>query len=164
MLKTVSYFILFFFVSFLSIAQKDTSKTKEAGSEFDLKNYKSDPKDRLILEANYTGWLGIPKNIKTDWKCVGFNLSTMFDKPLGNSNFSVGYGLGIYVHNFSSNANIIYKLDSINKHVTTVIEPKTIPYIANRYNERSVEIPVELRFRTKSTTTFKIMVGGKIGY
>lgn len=164
MLKAVLYTVLFFVVVVRVQAQADSSKTKPAPSEFDLKNYKADPKDRLIFEVNYTSWLGAPKNIKTDWKCIGFNFSTMFDKPLGNSNFSFGYGLGIYVHNFSSNANFIYKLDSVSNAVTTIIEPKIIPYTANRYNERSVEIPLELRFRTKTTTTFKIMVGGKIGY
>lgn len=145
-------------------AQKDSAKVKKEKSEFDLKNYKADPKDRLIFEANYTNWLGAPKNIKSDWKCVGFNFSTMFDKPIGNSNFSFGYGLGLYVHNYSSNANFIYKLDSTSKQVTTLLEPKTNPYRANRYNERSVEVPLELRFRTKTTSNFKIMIGAKIGY
>lgn len=145
-------------------AQKDTTKIKKIVSEFDVKNYKADPRDRLIFEANYTSWLGTPKEIKSDWKCVGFGFYTMFDKPIGNSNFSFGYGLGFYTHNFSSNANFIYQLDSTNQHVKTIIQPKTIPYIANKYNERSFEIPLELRFRTKTTTIFKIMVGAKIGY
>src|ERR1041384_8320584 len=56
-------------------------------SEFDLKNYKADPRDRVILETNYTNWLGAPKGIKTDWKCIGFAFASMFDKPLGKSNF-----------------------------------------------------------------------------
>lgn len=161
-MKTVILFLLLTFPVLSGFSQKDT--TKKTLSEFDLKNYKSDPKDRLIFEVNYTSWLGAPKGIKTDWKCIGFNFATMFDKPLGNSNFSVGYGLGIYVHNYSSNADFIYKLDSTSSKVQTVIEPKTIPYIANRYNERSFEIPLELRFRTKTVTVFKLMVGAKIGY
>ncbi|MES2512530.1 MAG: outer membrane beta-barrel protein [Bacteroidota bacterium] len=144
-------------------AQKDTSKTKKT-SEFDLKNYKGDPKDRLIFEANYTNWSGAPAMIRTDWKCIGFGFYTMFDKPLGNSNFSFGYGLGYYTHNYSSNADFIYQLDSMNQKTTTVLQPKTVPYIANRYNERSFEIPLELRFRTKTTTVFKLMLGAKIGY
>ncbi|MBC7695613.1 MAG: PorT family protein [Burkholderiales bacterium] len=145
-------------------AQKDTSKLKKVLSEFDVKNYKSDPKDRLIFEANYTGWLGAPSTIKTDWKCVGFGFYTLFDKPISNSNFSFGYGLGFYSHNYSSNANFVYQMDSSKHHVATVLEPKTTPYIANRYNERSFEIPLELRFRTKTTRVFKLMLGAKVGY
>lgn len=141
------------------------TKTDYKGeSEFDIKNYKSDPRDRLIFEVNYTSWTNIPEGIKTDWKSVGFVFSTMFDKPFGNSNFSLGFGGGLYTHNFSSNADFIYQLDSTNKNVTTVLKPRTTSYTANRYNERSFEIPVELRFRTKSATMFKVMIGGKIGY
>lgn len=136
----------------------------KGGSEFDLKNYKSDPRDRLLFEINYTSWTHLPKNIQPDWKSIGFNFATMFDRPIGASNFSFGFGLGIYTHNFSSNADFIYQLDSINKNVTTVLQPRTSDYIANRYNERSIELPIELRFRTKTATIFKIMLGGKLGY
>jgi hypothetical protein len=132
-------------------------------SEFDLKNYKADPRDRLILEMNYTNWLGQPKGIKSNGS-LGFNFALMFDKPFGTSNFSLGFGLGIYCHNYRSNADFIYKLDSLNKNATTVLQPMTTPYVSNRYNERSFEIPLELRFRTKSATMFKVMIGGKVGW
>lgn len=156
-------FLLLTFASRIN-GQKDTIKNKKIISEFDLKNYKSDPKDRLIFEVNYTDWLGKASNIKADWKCIGFGFYTLFDKPIKNSNFSFGYGLGFYTHNFSSNGDLIYRFDSISGHTKTVIEPKTTPYIANRYNERSVEVPLELRFRTKTTRVFKMMLGTKIGY
>lgn len=164
MLKQVLYSCIVLSFALSAFAQKDSLKTKKGISEYDLKNYKADPKDRLIFEANYTNWLGAPKNIKQDWKSLGFNFSTMFDKPIGKSNFSFGYGLGLYVHNYSSNADFIYKLDSVNKYITTIIEPKKEKYTANRYNERSVEVPLEIRFRTKTTRAFKIMLGAKIGY
>lgn len=164
MKKPAIYCLVFLSLTFVIKAQKDTTKIKKIISEFDVKNYKADPKDRLIFEINYTNWIGAPKNIKTDWKCIGFGFCTMFDKPIKKSNFSFGYGLGFYTHNYSSNADFIYQLDSMNQNVTTVIEPKTIPYIANRYNERSFEIPLELRFRTKTKTVFKMMLGAKVGY
>lgn len=164
MKKTATYLLLFMSLTFVTKAQKDTSKLKKVISEFDVKKYKTDPRDRLIFEANYTNWIGAPKSIKTDWKCIGFGFYTLFDKPIKNSNFSFGYGLGFYSHNFSSNADFIYQLDSNNQNTKTVIQPKTISYIANRYNERSFEIPLELRFRTKTATMFKMMLGAKIGY
>ena len=58
----------------------------------------------------------------------------MFDKPIGRSCFSFGYGIGIYSHNYHSNADFIYKLDSANKNVTTILQPKTIAYKTNSYN------------------------------
>jgi hypothetical protein len=164
MKKSLIYYLLFLSFAFVAKAQKDTSKIKKVVSEFDMKNYKSDPRDRLIFEANYTSWIGIPKGIKADWKCIGFGFYTLFDKPIKNSNFSFGYGLGFYTHNFSSNASFVYQLDSMNQHPKTVLSPKTSSYIANRYNERSFEVPLELRFRTKTATMFKMMLGAKIGY
>lgn len=166
MLRSSIFLVLLITISTSSFGQSTKTNTPnyKGDSEYDLKNYKADPRDRLILEANYTNWLGAPQGIKSDWKCVGFAFATMFDKPFGASNFSFGFGLGLYVHNYSSNANFVYQLDSTNSQVTTILEPKTIPYIANRYNERSVEVPLELRFRTKSATMFKVMLGGKIGY
>jgi hypothetical protein len=147
-----------------AFAQNDSIKRKKTIAEFALKNYKGDPKDRLIFEAIYTSWFGIPKNIKPDWKCIGFNFAMMFDKPIKNSNFSFGYGAGLYCHNFSSNANYLYKTDSITNITSTLMEPKTSSYISNKYSERSVEIPLELRFRTKTNSNFKMMLGVKIGY
>jgi hypothetical protein len=52
--KKVLYSLVMVMLCFYLQAQKDTSKLKKLASEFDLKNYKSDPKDRLILEPNYT--------------------------------------------------------------------------------------------------------------
>jgi len=164
MLKRRLLLLILVLTAFMAARAQQPKPDYKGDSEFDMKNYKADPRDRLILEVNYTNWLGAPKGIKTDWKCIGFAFASMFDKPFGKSNFSLGFGLGIYTHNFSSNANFVYQLDSTNSQVTTVLVPKTIPYIANRYNERSFEIPIELRFRTKTATMFKIMLGGKIGY
>ncbi len=162
--QSIHISVLILFLQISASAQQPPATKYKGDSEYDLKNYKSDPRDRLILEVNYTNWLGTPKGIKSDWKCAGFAFALMFDKPFGASNFSFGFGAGIYIHNYSSNANFVYKLDSLNSTVKTSLVPKTIPYIANRYNERLVEIPLELRFRTKTATMFKMMLGGKIGY
>lgn len=157
-------FIIFLVVLNCTSVFSQQKNDYKGDSEFDLKNYKADPHDRIILELNYTNWLGTPSEISTDWKCIGFNFALMFDKPLGNSNFSLGLGAGIYTHNFSSNADFIYKLDSTNIKISTVVEPRTESYIANRYNERIFEAPIEIRFRSKTEHMFKVMVGAKIGY
>ncbi len=158
------YIHIFLFLT-LAIAGFSQQKNDYKGnSEFDLKNYKNDPRDRIIFELNYTNWLNTPKDITSDWKCIGINFSLMFDKPIKNSHFSIGYGIGIYTHNYSSNANFKYQLDSTNNKVQTLLEPRKDSYSANRYNEKSVEIPLEIRFRSKTEHMFKVMLGAKIGY
>lgn len=140
------------------------SQNHKGDSEYDLKNYKADPRDRLIIEINRTGWLNLPPGIEMSWKSMGVNVALMFDKPLGRSNFSIGYGLGLFSHNFHSNADFIYQLDSLNKNPTTLLKPKQNEFKINRYGQKILEIPLEIRFRTKTATMFKIMFGGKIGY
>jgi hypothetical protein len=155
---------LFLFGSFALAQEKPKDKELKDMDEYDMKNYKGEPSDRIILEVNHTGWLNTPKNINMSWKSVGFNVALMFDKALGRSNFSVGYGIGFFSHNFQSNADFVYRYDSLNKYTVTEMVPKTNNYTINRFAQKIVEVPLELRFRTKTVAKFKIMVGGKIGY
>ena len=140
-------------------------KQKKTDSEFDLKNYKSDPNDRLIIEVNQTGWLGLPANItQNNLSSIGMNIAIMFDKPIGSSPFSLGYGIGFSSHNFHSNSDFIYKKDSIGNGFTTEMTPIQRPVSLNNYTQRILEIPIEFRLRTKTDKQFKIHFGGKIGY
>jgi len=151
----------------ISQEKKNNEKTKVKNSEeeeYDLKKYSAMPNDRVIFEVNHTGLLNLPSNIKMRWKSLGINVALMFDKPLGRSNFSLGYGIGIYSHNFHSNAEFIYRRDSISKNTVTDWVPKLNNYTLNRFTQRILEIPLELRFRTKTIQKFKVMMGGKFGY
>lgn len=132
--------------------------------EFDIKNYKLEPGDRLIIEVNHTSWLGFSSPIKAKNPSIGMNIALMFDRAFGNSNFTLGYGIGFFSHNFHSNADFIYSRDTINGGFNTTLSPFSRPVSLNRYAEKILEVPVELRFRTKTDRQFKIHVGGKIGY
>ncbi len=148
----------------LCFSQTPKEKAKP-DDEFNIKKYKGEPGDRLIIEINRTAWLGAPADIKTHWRSLGLNFAFMFDKPIGRSSFSFGYGIGIFSHNFHSNADFIYKLDSANtKSVTTILQPKTTEYKTNSYNEKILEIPLEIRFRSKTDRKFKVEFGVKGGY
>ncbi len=164
----VLYIFIAVFFSMLCIAQNNNESVKKKkhseSDEYDLKNYKALANDRVILEVNHTGLLNIPKHIKMSWRSVGVNFALMFDKPLGNSNFSLGYGIGIYSHNFHSNAEFVYRYDSIKKNTVTDWVVKQNSYTINRFAQKIIEIPLELRFRTKTISKFKVMLGGKFGY
>lgn len=158
------YIFLFLCVSLFCFSQTPKKEAPKNDGEFNLKKYKGEPGDRLIIEINRTIWLGAPSEIKTNWRSLGLNFAFMFDKPIGSSSFSFGYGVGIFSHNYHSNADFIYKLDSTNKNVTTVLKPKTNDYKTNSYNEKILEIPLELRFRSKTDRKFKMELGLKGGY
>ncbi len=145
-----------------SIKPSDKKKTKGI---YDLKNYKSDPHDRLILEINHTGFLGLAENVKPQYeRSIGFNFAFMFDKPFGKSSFSFGYGIGLLSHNFHSNVDFAYVRDSITTQLNTVLTPFNRPVTLNRFAQKILEIPLEFRFRTKTDRQFKVHLGGKIGY
>ncbi|MGE0568789.1 MAG: outer membrane beta-barrel protein [Bacteroidia bacterium] len=159
--------LLLFLITGLSFSQVNKDSLQEQidlEEEFSLKNYKADPWDRMIIEINHTGLLNIPSNIKMSWKSIGVNFALMFDKPLGKSNFSIGYGIGIYSHNFHSNADFVTRFDSTKKAIVTDMIPKVNSYTINRFAQKILEVPLELRFRTKTINKFKIMLGGKFGY
>ncbi len=156
------FWIILCFLSLKSFAQEKPEH--KGNNEFDLKNYKSEPADRCILEVNHTGWTNLPSGIKLSNKSIGVNFSLLFDKPIKNSAFSFGYGIGLFSHNFHSNADFIYKADSIGNKVSTILAPFTRPVTLNRYAQKIIEIPLELRFRTKANRQFKMHLGGKIGY
>lgn len=158
------YIISFILFSVLAFSQSTDKNKPDADDEFSIKKYKGEPGDRLIIEINRTVWLGAPSDIKTHWRSLGLNFAFMFDKPIGRSSFSFGYGIGIFSHNFHSNADFIYKLDSNSKSVTTLLQPKTTPYKTNSYNEKILEIPLEIRFRSKTDRKFKMEFGVKGGY
>jgi hypothetical protein len=165
MKRTVHTLCLVFLLGTCVFAQeKPKDNDTKRSDEYDIKNYKGEPSDRIILEVNHTGWLNPPKGINMSWKSMGFNVALMFDKSLGRSNFSVGYGIGFFSHNFHSNADFVTRYDSTQKYTVTEMVPKTNPYTINRFAQKIVEVPLELRFRTKTISKFKIMVGGKIGY
>jgi hypothetical protein len=153
---------LFFLCLSAHLFSQDKPKEKEV--EFDIKNYKLEPTDRLILEVNHTSWLGYPATIKTRLPSIGVNFAMMFDRPIGNSNFSLGYGIGLFSHNFHSDADFMYVKDSVGNTLSTKLEPYTRPVTLNRFAEKIIEVPLEIRFRTKTDRQFKIHVGGKIGY
>lgn len=145
--------------------EKHESKKKK-DEEFDIKNYKLEPGDRLILEVNHTSWIGIPAGVETKLPSIGVNFAMMFDRPIGKSSFSFGYGIGLFSHNFHSNGDFIYKRDSVSNSFITSLAPYSSNrnVTLNRYAEKILEIPVEIRYRTKTDRQFKIHVGGKIGY
>lgn len=153
--------ILIFFSYCQGFSQE---KKKGTDDEFDMKNYKLEPADRLIIEINHTSWIGFPSTVKIKTPSIGVNLALMFDKPIKKSNFSFGYGIALFSHNFHSNADFIYVKDSSINTFTTRLEPFTRPVSLNRYAEKIIEVPLEIRFRTKTDRQLKIHLGGKVGY
>lgn len=117
-------------------------------------------KDRIGFDINYDAWLNTPKDIKQKIVSPGVNFYLMWDYPFGYGPMSVAFGLGVSSHNVHSNAQITYSIDG--KY--TSLDPMVFSYKKNKLSCNYIEVPVELRIRTKGENSFKLAIGGKIGY
>lgn len=138
---------------------------KKDSSEFNIYKYKGTPRDRLVLEVNHTGWLGVSQEFKEKAFSGGVNFMLFFDYPMGNSHFSFAWGGSISSYNIHGPIDLVYKRDSVtNQILFTSLGKRTAPYNINRIGLKILEIPVEMRFRTFTDYQFKLAVGFKVGY
>ena len=157
-------YIVVFVVCFSSL-QAQSKKDSLARSEFNIYKYKPTPKDRIILEVNHTGWLGLPADLRERFFSGGVNFMMFFDHPIGASHFSFAWGGCISSYNIHGPINLVYQIDSVTKNIAfTSVEKRTEPYNVNRIGLKIAEIPVELRFRSHTDYQFKLSVGFKVGY
>jgi len=109
-----------------------------------------------------------PASLNTQTINRGYNAYIMLDNPIGNTNFSFAFGIGISTHNLYSNCIPFEVLDSSNKPtgVTEFLAIQDVyKYKKNKLCLFYSDIPVEIRFRTKNAgDNFKIAVGFKAGY
>ena len=116
-----------------------------------------------MIEFTHCGWLNLPKGVQNDWWSRGANFQLYFDYPFGRSNFSIAWGAGIAAHNISGNAKTVYQIDSLGNE-TTIFTPRERPYRKNIFGAKIIEVPAEIRFRTRRARSFKISLGFKAGY
>ncbi|MBC7861437.1 MAG: outer membrane beta-barrel protein [Bacteroidia bacterium] len=117
----------------------------------------------MIIEVTHCGWLNMPNGVKNDLTSRGANFYLYFDHPFGKSNFSFAWGGGISSHNISGNSNVVYVIDSLGNE-TTVFEQRLLPYRKNVIGAKILEVPLEIRFRTRRDRSFKISLGIKGGF
>lgn len=157
-MNKISIFLcLLLSTSSLLVAQGDaTSPQKKAISK---------SKDRLVLGFSHDNWLNTPDSVKTKWYNRGFSVHIMYDIPiLESKHFSIAPGFGLTNNNIYTDAQL--QSDSTGSFFTPYADG--VDYDRNKLTTTFLEIPVELRFRTKpnekTNKSFKIGIGVKGGY
>jgi hypothetical protein len=148
------FFILFFFLGGSLFAQ-----TKDSLGEKPAKKI-ADPKDHIVVDFSFDSYRNWPDGISQKPYSLGGNAYLMWDYPFGYGPFSVAVGAGFSTHDVHTNGQITYTIDG--KYTT--FEPITVKYSTNKFSMNYVEVPVELRLRTRGEKSFKMTIGGKIGY
>jgi len=121
-------------------------------------------KDRVITELHWNTWLNAPSDIKTEWYSRGLNMSVMYDFGIGESPLSIAPGLGFGFDNIYHNG--FFSLDSSGKTQLMPL-PDSVTFKKNKLSTVYLDIPFELRFRTKPNEkgkSFKIAFGAKGGF
>jgi hypothetical protein len=117
--------------------------------------------DRLIFDIYYSGAIS-SENIATKTAVnLGFSTNFMNEFALNKKNtVSIGTGIGLSTTKVNLRSNLLLGHDN-----SIVCFPSsTLDYKKNSLNGFNINIPVELRFRTKGWSHYKIHVGGRIGY
>jgi len=142
-----------------------SAQVKKDSSEFSIYKYKPSPKDRLILEVNHTGWLGVPSQFEQSLFSGGVNIMLFFDHPIKSSHFSFAWGACLSSFNIHGPFDLVYKTDSVTKAIQyTSLQKRTTPYHINRIGLKVLEVPFEFRFRSFTDYQFKLSLGFKVGY
>lgn len=119
--------------------------------------------DRLIIDVVYNDWHGDRDYFSSPASSIGFNSSLMFDVVLTSANtMSFGWGIG-YSH-YNNGSKIQFNRDLVNGKTLISDFPIGSEPENSKFGANYIEIPLELRFRTKGFKHFKFMIGGKIGY
>jgi len=161
--------IFIFFISFKLFSQKEFDTEIESNSRPGILYYftwkpSNKPKvrkyDRFIFDVYYTDARD-PKNIiKKSTSNIGFTVNFMQEFALNKKNtISIGTGLGLTNSKANLNSNLI-----LGKANTIILSAPLLNYKKNVLNEFNINIPIELRFRTKGWSHYKIHFGGRIGY
>jgi hypothetical protein len=152
------YNIIFFFVAIGGVSAQTDSLLKNTGDEIQKKIL--DPKDRIVVDFNYDAFTHLPQGIAQKAYSFGGNIFLMWDYPFGYGPFSVAFGAGLSTHDVHTNGRITYSLDGS----YTSFEPITMKFNTNKLSLNYVEIPLELRMRTRGDHNFKLTLGVKGGY
>lgn len=170
-MKKILLLVLLCCFALTGYAQKSAKTTDmdnagDKGSSLNKKLPKIKSRDRFLMELTHDNWLHDMDSlgVKTKWYSRGFNMLMMWDVPLLKSGaISIAPGFGLVNTNVFTNSLIHWGADD---RTEFSVIPDTLDYSKSKLAVSSLEVPVELRFRTlpKKGKSFKLAIGGRVGY
>jgi len=118
--------------------------------------------DQIYIGVTYNALINLPKGVSQNSFSTGLHLGVIRDFPINKRrNVAIGLGLGYSINLFNQNIKI-----STTAPVTyTILED--INYSKNNFSQHLFEVPLEIRWRTSNSETYKfwrIYTGVKLGY
>lgn len=104
-------------------------------------------------------WQDLPENLEPKTLNPGVNVYGSYNYRFGEGNFSFAPGIGIGVHNMF-NSSLTELIDDSTAFVP--IDGSTVSYRKSKFSSVYFDIPLEIRFKSKSEMRFAI--GFKFGF
>lgn len=136
-----------------------------AGTHLNLNAGDYFKKDKVLFDFHAPFWIQKPNGIKSEpQKSFAFSFAWGIDKKIGKSDFSYFYGVGYSYHKLESNLNLRLPVNADAHPSDFKLLPVASDFDFNKLKYRTIEIPLELRYRTSTKVPFRIYFGGKVGY
>ena len=117
--------------------------------------------DRCIFDLYYSGAYSSGNITNRSSLNLGFSANFMNEYVLNKKNtISLGSGLGISSTKVELNSNLVLG----NDNSISCFPSESYDYKRNSLNGLNINVPIELRFKTKGWSHYKIHIGGRLGY
>ena len=121
--------------------------------------------DQFYASITYNILSNGPDGFNQSGISTGFNLGFIRDMPINKKrNWAIGLGLGLASNSYNQNLRISKTDGDFNY---SIIDESAINVSKNKFTRYLLEVPLELRWRTSTTTDYKfwrIYTGLKFGY
>lgn len=143
-------------ISFSSLAQ-DTIRPVSVDSLY--------REDQFYIGVTYNIPINLPPKGKVRGLTGGVQLGYLRDMPINpRRNFAIAVGAGLSLDQFGE--NLFIGETATDKTIFRVLD-KDLDFSRNRFNMAVIEVPVELRWRTSTPSTYKfwrVYAGFRVGY
>lgn len=157
--------ILLFFIlgcGFLGFSQEELIQEPKSESKLVDEHYRE---DQFYLAVTYNLLTNKPNSVSQQGFSSGFHFGFVRDMPFNTSRtWSFGLGFGLSANAYNQNLRVSKDANTIN---FGVINDTETSFTKNKYFTYLVEVPLELRWRNSTPTSYKfwrVYSGFKIGY
>jgi len=164
-MKQLQSLIIILLLSSISYAQSTDSSGVLTPSIQKAKTYLNKKQDRIVVNFNFDNWFHQETGgLVTKWYSRGLDIYFMYDMPIKKSAVSFAPGIGFSTSNIYHNSQL--RVDSAGVASFVPFSNYTANFKLVKFTTNYIDIPLELRFRTKpmgGDMRFKVGIGFKLG-
>lgn len=122
--------------------------------------------DQFYFGITYNMISNVPDNVNLKGLTGGLQLGYLRDMPINEQrNWAIAIGLGISFDQYGQ--NLLITEDEERNTVFRVIDQEFIDYDANRFSTYTIELPLQVRWRTSTPSAYqfwRVYAGVRVGY